>query len=91
LRFDPSRHDSDDKEHQRALIPFGPRSAGLHRPAPRTAEIRAIVPALARHGDITLDRTPAEDASFALRIGGRFTGTFTSRRDMGPSARERNS
>ena len=66
-RFDPSRFESPDPEQQQSLLPFGlgPRSCiGQHL---AMAELVALLPLLARRGDITLDHEPQEDAQFALR------------------------
>ena len=67
LRFDPSRQDTSAKELQRALLPFGLGSRGCIGQHLAMAEMSAVLPALARHGDIGLEGTVAEDARFALR------------------------
>jgi cytochrome P450 len=82
LRFDPSRHLGETKERSRALIPFGLGSRGCIGQHLALAEMRAILPALAQLGAVTVDRTIVEDASFALRVSGGFSGRFT-----GPSSR----
>jgi cytochrome P450 len=81
LRFDPSRHDLDAKEQQRALIPFGLGPRGCIGQHLAMAELRAIVPALARRGDVTVDGPITEDASFALRVGRGLHGSFLPVRD----------
>ncbi len=80
LRFDPSRHDADSKEQQRALLPFGLGPRGCIGQHLALAEMSAVLPALARHGDITIDEPATEDARFALRIRGGLTGRFTAAR-----------
>jgi hypothetical protein len=42
------------------------------------AEMSAVLPALARHGDVTVDEPVTEDARFALRIRGGLRGRFTT-------------
>lgn len=80
LRFDPSRHVTEAKERERTLIPFGLGPRGCIGQHLAMAELRAIVPALARQGDITVEGSITEDASFALRVGNGLTGRFTSPR-----------
>ncbi len=77
LRFDPARHASADKDQQRSLIPFGLGPRGCIGQHLAMAELNAVIPALARHGDITVDGTITEDASFAMRIRGGLYGRFT--------------
>lgn len=67
LRFDPDRFESPDHDHLQSLVPFGlgPRSCiGQHL---AMAELVALLPLLARRGNVTLDHEPTEDAQFALR------------------------
>ncbi len=67
LHFDPDRFDSPDPDQLQSLVPFGlgPRSCiGQHL---AMAELVALLPLLARHGNVTLDHEPTEDAQFALR------------------------
>jgi cytochrome P450 len=77
LRFDPSRHDTADKAQQRSLVPFGLGPRGCIGQHLALAEMRAVVPALARHGDITIDAPIVEDAKFALRVKDGLQGRFT--------------
>jgi len=79
LRFDPSRHDSDGKEAQRALIPFGLGPRGCIGQHLAMAEMRAVLPALARRGDIVVEGDITEDPGFALRVRGGLRGRFTER------------
>ncbi len=74
LRFDPSRHAADVKEQQRALLPFGLGSRGCIGQQLAMAELRAVLPALARRGDIVIDGPVVEDPSFTLRIRGGLRG-----------------
>ena len=76
LRFDPSRHDTESKEQQRALLPFGLGPRGCIGQHLAMAEMSAALPVLARHGNITVDQPVTEDARFALRIAGGLTGRF---------------
>jgi cytochrome P450 len=76
LRFDPSREHSEAKESQRSLIPFGLGPRGCIGQHLAMAELNAVLPALARHGNVTLEGPIVEDASFALRIRGGLRGRF---------------
>jgi cytochrome P450 len=76
LRFDPSRHDSNDRDARRALIPFGLGPRGCIGQHLAMAEMRAVLPALARRGDVVVDGDPIEDAEFALRVRGGLRGRF---------------
>ena len=78
LRFDPARHDSDTKETRRALLPFGLGARGCIGQHVALAEMIAVVPALARRGDVVVDGHTREDAGFALRVGGGLRGRFTA-------------
>jgi cytochrome P450 len=78
LRFDPARHEPAGKEQQRALLPFGLGPRGCIGQHLAMAEMNAVIPALARRGDITVEGEVVEDASFALRIRGGLHGRFTS-------------
>jgi cytochrome P450 len=67
LDFDPDRFESPDSDQLQSLLPFGlgPRSCiGQHL---AMAELVALLPLLARRGNVTLDHEPFEDAQFALR------------------------
>ena len=44
------------------------------------AELTAVLPALTRRGDVTIDGTITEDPSFALRIQNGLYGHFTATR-----------
>jgi cytochrome P450 len=79
LRFDPSRHDSDDKNARRALIPFGLGPRGCIGQHLATAEMSAVLHVLERHGNVVVDEEPVEDAEFALRIRGGLHGRFVAR------------
>ncbi len=80
LRFDPSRHDTGAKELHRALLPFGLGPRGCIGQHVAMAEMSAVLPALARRGDIIIDGSTTEDAGFALRIRGGLSGRFTTSR-----------
>jgi cytochrome P450 len=77
LRFDPSRHEHAHKEQQRALLPFGLGPRGCIGQHLALAEMKAVVPALARHGDVIIDEPVDEEAKFALRVKGGLKGSFT--------------
>jgi cytochrome P450 len=78
LRFDPSRHDTDSKPVQRSLLPFGLGPRGCIGQHLALAEMAAVLPALARHGNVTLDGPVVDDAQFALRVRGGLRGHFTA-------------
>ena len=80
LRFNPSRHQAESKDEHRALIPFGLGPRGCIGQHLAMAELRAITPALARRGNISVESPVVEDASFALRVGSGLTGQFTKPR-----------
>ena len=80
LHFDPSRHDGNEKDSRRALIPFGLGPRGCIGQHLALAEIVAALPALARRGDVVIDEPVTEDAGFALRIRGGLRGRFTAPR-----------
>jgi cytochrome P450 len=82
LRFDPSRHLTDSKEQHRTLIPFGLGPRGCIGQHLAMAELRAIVPALARRGDVIVDGPITEDASFALRVRNGLRGRFSAPRSV---------
>ena len=77
LRFKPARHDSAAKDRHRALLPFGLGPRGCIGQHLAMAEMIAVLPALARHGNITISGVVAEDPSFALRVRGSLRGRFT--------------
>jgi cytochrome P450 len=76
-RFDASRHLVDNKEQQRSLLPFGLGPRGCIGQHLAMAEMRAVLPALARHGDIAIEGEISENPSFALRAKPAPTGRFT--------------
>jgi cytochrome P450 len=101
MRFDPARHDPDArepgarapdapgaKESRRALLPFGlgPRGCiGQHR---ALAEMIAVLPALARRGDVVIQGEAAVDAGFAMRVRGGLSGRFVAPVARGRIARQ---
>lgn len=80
LRFSPARHEPADRDQQRSLLPFGLGPRGCIGQHLAMAELNAVVPALARRGDISVEGEIAEDASFSLRIRGGLHGRFKSAR-----------
>jgi cytochrome P450 len=64
------------KEQHRSLLPFGLGPRGCIGQHLAMAEMIAALPALARHGNITIEGTVTEDPSFALRILGGLNGRF---------------
>lgn len=80
LRFNPARHDDNDKQRARSLLPFGLGPRGCIGQHLAMAELAAVLPALARRGDVTVDGPIGEDARFSLRVSGGLRGRFTSPR-----------
>lgn len=77
-RFDPDRHLAPDREQSRALIPFGLGPRGCIGQHLAMAEMIGVLPALARHGDVSVDGSLTPDASFALRVAGGLRGSFAT-------------
>ena len=76
LVFRPSRHVEADTAQKRALLSFalGPRMCiGMHL---AMAEMTAVLPAIARLGDIVLDSSPVADPHFATRAKGGVIARF---------------
>jgi cytochrome P450 len=80
MRFDPARHGTGDKDQARALIPFGLGPRGCIGQHLALAEMRAVVPAFAARGDVTIDGPVREDPGFATRIAGGLRGRLTAPR-----------
>ena len=78
IRFDPSRHETAVKEQQRALLPFGLGPRGCIGQHLALAELHAVVPALARLGDVELSTAVEEDANFSLRTKHGLRGRFVT-------------
>lgn len=78
MRFDPSRHCTDSKELQRSLLPFGLGPRGCIGQHLALAEMSAVLPALARHGNVVLDGPVVADARFALRVRDGLRGHFAA-------------
>ena len=78
LRFDPARHLASGPEQHRALLPFGLGPRGCIGQHLAMAELNAVLPALARHGDVEIVGTPSENPAFALRVTGGLHGCFTA-------------
>lgn len=77
-QFKPSRHDPTlAKEPHRQLLAFGLGPRGCIGQHLALAEMAAVLPALARHADITVNQPVTEDANFSLRVKGGLTGRFT--------------
>ena len=59
------------------MIPFGLGPRGCIGQHLALAEMSAVLPALARHGSLSVDGPIEEDANFALHVRGGLTGRFT--------------
>ena len=86
LTFDPARHDSahpdaDAARPLRALLPFGLGPRGCVGQYLAQAEMEAVLPVLARRGDVVVDDAILEDASFALRVRGGLRGRLVPVQD----------
>ena len=75
---DSDADDPDAKESRRAFLPFGLGPRGCIGQHLAMAEMIAVLPALARRGDVVVDGEPTEDAGFALRVRGGLTGGVVS-------------
>jgi cytochrome P450 len=76
LRFNPSRHEADDRDARRALIPFGLGPRGCIGQHLATAEMSTVLPVLAQRGDVVVEGEPVENPEFALRVRGGLQGRF---------------
>ena len=77
-RFDPDRHQGEERDRARNLIPFGLGPRGCIGQHLALAELRTIAPALARRGDVVISSSVEEDASFSLRPKGGLRGHFVA-------------
>jgi len=82
-RFDITRHDPvaaahDANDRQRALLSFGLGPRGCIGQQLAIAEMRAVLPALARRGDLVIDDAIVADPEFALRVRGGLHGRFVA-------------
>jgi cytochrome P450 len=77
-QFDPARHTAIDTEQHRALLPFGLGPRGCIGQHLAMAEMVAVLPAVARLGDVTIDEPAEEDPSFALRVAGGLRGRLAT-------------
>ena len=73
----PSRHGAAGAEAPRVLLPFGLGPRGCIGQHLALAELAAVLPALARHGEIAVEGTATEDPGFALRVEGGLRGRFS--------------
>jgi len=78
LQFDPSRHLAADVREKRALLPFGLGPRGCIGQQLALAEMYAVLPALARHGDVVVEQQVKENPRFALRVDGGLKGRFVA-------------
>lgn len=77
VSFCPARHRNLTKEQDRASFPFGLGPLGCIGQQLATAEMLAVLPALARHGDVQIEGSPVADPTFTLRAKGGLRGRFT--------------
>jgi cytochrome P450 len=78
LRFDPARDRSPGTAQHRALLPFGLGPRGCIGQHLALAEMHAVLPVLARHGDVAVAEPIVEDPNFALRVRGGLRGSFSA-------------
>ncbi|MGH9029140.1 MAG: cytochrome P450, partial [Acidimicrobiales bacterium] len=76
--FEPLRQRSLTKDQERASFPFGLGPRGCIGQQLALAEMLAVLPLLARHGDIRIDGTPVPDPVFTLRVRDGLRGRFTA-------------
>jgi cytochrome P450 len=62
------------------LLPFGLGPRGCIGQYLALAEMEAVLPALARRGDVVIDGDSDDDASFALRVRGGLRGRMVPAR-----------
>jgi cytochrome P450 len=74
--FDPARHKDPTKHQERSMLPFGLGPRGCIGQQLAISEMTAVLPALARRGDVHIQGTPAEDPTFSLRVRGGLHGAF---------------
>lgn len=77
-RFEPSRQLDLTKAQERASFPFGLGPRGCIGQQLAMTEMLAVLPALARRGEVRLERQPIPDPVLTLRAAGGLRGTFTA-------------
>jgi cytochrome P450 len=60
------------------LLPFGLGPRGCIGQQLALAEMYAVLPALARHGDVVVEQSVNENPRFALRVDGGLKGRFVA-------------
>lgn len=85
LAFRPDRHETSTKEQGRALLPFGLGPRGCIGQHLALSELDAVLPALARRGDVVIHEPVVEDSQFALRIRGGLQGRLVAAGQVGAS------
>jgi cytochrome P450 len=76
--FRPDRHETSTKEQGRTLLPFGLGPRGCIGQHLALSEMDAVLPALARRGDVVIQEPVVEDSQFALRIRGGLVGRLVA-------------
>ncbi|HUC05468.1 MAG TPA: cytochrome P450, partial [Acidimicrobiales bacterium] len=74
--FDPDRHRRPTKAQERSLIPFGLGLHGCIGQQMAMAELQAVLPMLARHGNVEVDGSPTGQPTFTLKVRGGLRGKF---------------
>jgi cytochrome P450 len=76
--FNPARQRTLTRPQERASLPFGLGPRGCIGQHLATAEMLAVLPSLARRGDVQIEGNPVIDPTFTLRVRGGLTGRFTA-------------
>lgn len=74
--FDLTRHSQRSKEQEQSLLSFGLGPRGCIGQQLALAEMRALLPLLARRGQIAIYKVPQPDAGFGLRPRGGLSGSL---------------
>lgn len=85
--FNPGRHDTATREQKHAFLPFGLGRRGCTGQHLALAELEAVLPLLARLGQVVIDRIPEPEPTFALRLRDGLRGRLSSAQAGLPASR----